>query len=206
MNLGGFPSLGTPSFFCSPRFLYVQGCPYDSKQCLSSESYLSKLAEADCVEKTASELRNFTPWVSWVEALRHFANVTGMAHRNRMQAKVLADHMWEYGCDFKFHMTSSNISWGDCFQWGPLFDWGFKTLAFYCPITCGCTSITVTNQDSRCPLPAGGCLERPSSGPSSGSGSGSGSGGPSGSGSSTGDGTPSGSGEGRPARGSASPR
>eukprot|EP00435_Cladocopium_sp_Y103_P069805 s1182_g34.t1 len=134
------------------EFIYVQGCPYDSRQCLASPKYLEKLSGTPCREMNASELRNFTPWVSWVQDLKHFAQVTGMEHNNRMQAEVLANHMWDYGCEFKFHMTSNNISWGDCFQWGPLFDWGFKTLAFYCPITCGCMATPITDQDSRCPL------------------------------------------------------
>ena len=152
--------------------------------------------------------RNFTPW-GW--GPQHLpSQVTGMEYNNQMQAEVLANHR-DYGYEFKFHITSNNISWGDCgwvsrtfflgwrfhkvsrwiqfcaipqekwdhslkapnktyavmwfflkwqlnqrFQWGPLFDWGFNTLAFYCPVTCGCmaTPITddLTDQDRRCPL------------------------------------------------------
>eukprot|EP00438_Fugacium_kawagutii_P034512 Skav213802 [mRNA] locus=scaffold1987:335296:344303:- [translate_table: standard] len=94
-------------------------------------------------------LRNFTPWVSWVDQLRHFANVTGPEHYNRMHAQVLADLMWDYGCDFKEHTTDADMVWGDCYEWEPLFEWGFKTLAFFCPITCGCAEKTLPEQENR---------------------------------------------------------
>lgn len=63
--------------------------------------------------------------------------------------QVLADHMWDYGCGFKEHVTGTNIVWGDCFEWEPLFQWGFKTLAFFCPITCGCAEKTLAEQENR---------------------------------------------------------
>ena len=47
-----------------------------------------------------------------------------MEHNNQMQAEVLANHR-DYGYEFKFHITSNNISWADCgwvsrtfFFWG----------------------------------------------------------------------------------------
>lgn len=40
------------------RFLYVQGCPHESGQCLSSKKYMEKLSEPDiCEDKSVEELR-----------------------------------------------------------------------------------------------------------------------------------------------------
>ena len=70
------------------------------------------LVHRDTCEMNASALLNFTPWVGW--GPQHLpSQVTGMEHNNQMQAEVLANHR-DYGYEFKFHITSNNISWGDC--------------------------------------------------------------------------------------------
>jgi len=140
------------------EFIFVQGCPYDTKQCITSEPYIEKLQQGSCTEKNASELRNFSHWTSWVNDLRRYADTPEIDQRKRMEVKILAEAMWEHGCDFKDYM--GNVTWGDCFFWGPLFDFGFKTVAFFCPDNCGCEVERVEEQDNRCPIPEGiGCAE-----------------------------------------------
>ena len=144
--------------------MYLQGCPVD--QCRTSQKYNQKITEGTCDEKTAEELRNFTPWVSWVSDLHRFANATGPEHQNQQIAQVVANAMWENGCDFKGYLNSRSIPWGDCFEWSALFDWGFKNMAFFCPTTCGCNAMAVSEQDNLCPIPhAGGCAHATSSNP-----------------------------------------
>ena len=33
-------------------------------------------------------------------------------------------------------VRARNVSWGSCLQWPSTFDWKWKTVEFFCPITC----------------------------------------------------------------------
>lgn len=141
--------------------MFVQGCPFNTGQCLSSSTYKAKLQEATCQEKSAEQLRGYAPWISWTSSLRRFGNAfnnSGELH-GQSETLLLAEAMWDHGCDFHQVLDAQNISWGTCYQWSPLFDWGFKTLAFFCPMTCGCDSTTSSEQDLRCPMPQGRSCE-----------------------------------------------
>ena len=58
------------------EFLHVQGCPYGKNSpCLSSAKFKETLQSTTCEEKSAEELRQFGPWISWITKLRAFAVV-----------------------------------------------------------------------------------------------------------------------------------
>jgi len=132
-------------------FLFVQGCPYGSKRpCQTSSEFQAVLQTTACVERTADELRSFQPWVRWIEQLRSYADVD-QGLDGQAEAKLLAQAMWDHGCGFGANLTAQNISWGTCVEWNPLFAWEFKTLDYFCPITCDCDNAP----GSSCPLPQG---------------------------------------------------
>ena len=55
--------------------LLVQGCPYGSgRACQVSESFLEQRQNGVCLEKNASSLQQFAPWVQWIEALTSYGN------------------------------------------------------------------------------------------------------------------------------------
>lgn len=62
------------------NFLHVQGCPYGrNAPCLSTANFKTTLDGTTCEEKSAQELREFGPWLSWISKLRAFAEIqTGM--------------------------------------------------------------------------------------------------------------------------------
>ena len=33
-------------------------------------------------------------------------------------------------------VRARNVSWGSCLQWPSTYDWKWKTVEFFCPITC----------------------------------------------------------------------
>ena len=54
-------------------FMNVQGCPYGRhRPCLSSAKFKATLQSATCEEKSATELRQFGPWIRWISQLRSF--------------------------------------------------------------------------------------------------------------------------------------
>ena len=46
-----------------------------------------------------------------------------------------------------------NMSLGGCFKWSNKFDWEFKTVEYFCPLTCRCTKDT--SDETSCPKPFG---------------------------------------------------
>ena len=96
------------------EFIFVQGCP--SKECLQTERYQSLLQQGSCEDLTVDELRNFTPWVSWVQQLRSYAASPGNQLPGQEEVGVLAEAMWDYGCDFKVPMSTINITWSSCLE------------------------------------------------------------------------------------------
>ena len=132
--------------------LLVQGCPYGpSRSCHLSEAFLEFRQNSVCIEQNASSLRQYPPWVQWIEALtsygNHAANLKG-----KQEALSIAQAMWDHGCGFQANLSAENISWGDCFSWNSSFEWEFKTPEVFCPVSCGCSRETV---DSACPQPFG---------------------------------------------------
>eukprot|EP00439_Symbiodinium_sp_Y106_P085825 s102_g29.t8 len=96
---------------------------------------------AVCKEKSAEELRNFTPWISWVNTIEAFSQEEGSL-MGKPEAARLAQAMWEHGCGFAANLSAEilgNISWGTCDQWNTTFDWHWKTDClfannqYYCP-------------------------------------------------------------------------
>jgi len=143
------------------EFIFVQGCPYSSKKCVMSDRYLTKLhdpQQSDCThQRSAAELRNFTPWRSWTQQLRAYANHPSNDLPGRKEVGFLAEAMWEVGCDFETALRLKNVTFGTHYVYNPPFHWGFKTLAYFCPQSAGCTSLPLVIQDNRCPMPFG-CL------------------------------------------------
>ena len=143
------------------EFIFVQGCPYSSKKCVMSDRYLTKLhdpQQSDCThQRSAAELRNFTPWRSWTQQLRAYANHPSNDLPGRKEVGFLAEAMWEVGCEFEHTLRLKNVTFGTHYVYNPPFHWGFKTLAYFCPQSAGCTSLPLVIQDNRCPMPFG-CL------------------------------------------------
>ena len=136
--------------------IFVQGCPYGSgRACQESESFLAFRQNTACVEQNASSLRNYAPWVRWIDALQTYGNLSANLSANlkgKEEALLIAQAMWDHGCGFQANLTAENISWGSCFGWNSSFEWEFKTLEAFCPVSCGCSRETV---DSACPEPFG---------------------------------------------------
>ena len=60
------------------NYFFVDGCPYGKKRpCYSSTQFQATLQSTSCQEKTAQQLRSSSVWISWVHALRNFANASG---------------------------------------------------------------------------------------------------------------------------------
>ncbi|CAE7199229.1 unnamed protein product [Symbiodinium microadriaticum] len=132
--------------------LFVQGCPYGpGRACQQSESFLQFRENSVCIEQNASSLRQFAPWVQWIEALTLYGNQSANL-KGKTEALAIARAMWDHGCGFQANLSAENISWGDCFSWNSSFEWEFKTLEAFCPLTCGCSRDTL---DSACPQPFG---------------------------------------------------
>lgn len=132
--------------------LLVQGCPYGSgRACQVSESFLEHRQNGVCLEKNASSLQQFAPWVQWIEALTSYGNQSATL-AGKQEALLIAQAMWDHGCDFQANLNAQNISWGNCFKWNSSFGWDFKTLEVFCPLSCGCSVQTL---DSSCPQPFG---------------------------------------------------
>ena len=138
----------------SGDFVQVQGCPYGkNRPCTTSSTFRAVLQSTTCQEKSAAELRNFGPWVSWITKLRAFANTPSNGTLpGQSEASSLAEAMWNHGCEFGNNLTAQNITWGDCFEWSAALGWDFKTLEYFCPMTCGCDRGKTT---SACPQPQG---------------------------------------------------
>ena len=79
------------------------------------------------------------------------------------EALALAQAMEDNGCGFIANLSAQNMSLGGCFSWANDFDWEFKTVEYFCPLTCGCGRST--SKETGCPRPLGkdcdqlrGCL------------------------------------------------
>ena len=138
----------------SGDFVHVQGCPYGrNRPCTTSSNFKAVLSSTTCQEKSAAELRSFGPWVSWITKLRAFANTPSNGTLlGQSEAYSLAEAMWNNGCEFGNNLTAQNITWGDCFEWSAALGWEFKTLEYFCPMTCGCDRGKI---NSACPQPQG---------------------------------------------------
>lgn len=131
---------------------FVQGCPYGSgRACQLSDSFLEHRQNGVCLEQNASSLQQFAPWVQWIEALTSYGNQSATL-AGKQEALLIAQAMWDHGCDFQVNLSAQNISWGNCFNWNSSFGWDFKTLEVFCPLSCGCSVETL---DSSCPQPFG---------------------------------------------------
>ena len=105
------------------------------------------------MEKEAHVLRDFAPWKAWIEEIRSYGRQTSGYLSGRANALILAQAMEDNGCGFIANLSAQNISLGGCFSWNSAFDWQFKTVEYFCPITCACS---YENQDgSSCPRPFG---------------------------------------------------
>lgn len=128
----------------------LQGCPADD--CRATPDFTSFRESSVCIEKNASRLRRFAPWVAWVETIRAYGLSPAQLDR-QADALLIANAMWENGCGFMQNLTDQNISWGSCFAWSSTFNWEFKTVEAFCPITCGCSE--THRAYTGCPLPYG---------------------------------------------------
>lgn len=105
------------------------------------------------MEKEAHVLRDFAPWKAWIETIRSYGRQTSGYLSGRANALILAQAMEDNGCGFIANLSAQNISLGGCFSWNSAFDWQFKTVEYFCPITCGCS--WATTWDTACPRPFG---------------------------------------------------
>eukprot|EP00438_Fugacium_kawagutii_P006779 Skav210670 [mRNA] locus=scaffold4685:23762:26756:- [translate_table: standard] len=136
-------------------FISVQGCPFgygsrDETNALEDTSEFTAYRESTgCIEKNASSLQQFSPWVKWIEAIRSYGESTADLH-GKQDALLIAQAMWDHGCGFGANLSAENVMWGDCYSWNHSFDWDFKTVETFCPQTCSCGA---TRRDSGCPRP-----------------------------------------------------
>ncbi|CAE7710759.1 unnamed protein product [Symbiodinium pilosum] len=91
----------------------IEGCPYgQTRPCWSTSTFKDTLEEALCVEKTPEQLRNFTPWISWVNTIQEFsqqdADLAG-----KSEAGLLAQAMWDHGCDFGANLSAQTLGRGE---------------------------------------------------------------------------------------------
>ncbi|CAJ1368514.1 unnamed protein product [Effrenium voratum] len=122
------------------NYVLTQGCAYASGDpCLLSNTYQEQRTSATCVEPDAAELRSTTSWASWVQTIQAYGNSAGNFH-GKAEALKLAEAMWDHGCGFGQNLTDENVTWGDCYSWSAALSWPFKTLEFFCPVTCDCRS------------------------------------------------------------------
>eukprot|EP00435_Cladocopium_sp_Y103_P047400 s633_g13.t3 len=132
------------------EFANIQGCPFNNGEpCRSSDAFRAYRQSATCFEMTAEELRNHTPWLKRIEAIRAYAESEGN-FEGKSEAWNLSQAMYDHGCDFRNNLTDMNITWGNCFGW-EYADWEFKTLDWFCPQTCNCPG----QGSDLCPQPNG---------------------------------------------------
>jgi len=134
----------------------VQGCPYGwgdlPRPCQETPAFKAFRENTHCVEKNASSLRLFSPWVKWIEAIRAYGESNASLH-GKPEALLLSQAMWDHGCNFGANLSAQNVMWGDCYSWNSsLFDWTFKTVENFCPESCSCDA---SRRDSGCPQPYG---------------------------------------------------
>lgn len=133
--------------------MHVQGCPYGrNRPCQSSAKFKAAVQSATCEEKSAEELRQFGPWISWISKLRTFGETPSRILLGQNESLLLAQAMWDHGCDFGNNLSAQNITWGECTEWSSALGWDFKTLEFFCPTTCSCDR---GKTNSACPQPQG---------------------------------------------------
>ncbi|CAK8991449.1 unnamed protein product [Durusdinium trenchii] len=135
------------------EFINVQGCPYLDGECRHVDAFEEYQEGGVCLEKDAVTLRNFGPWKAWIKTIRSYGEVESDALEEQEEALILAQAMEDHGCGFLAHLSSQNMSLGGCFRWSNKFDWEFKTVEFFCPLTCGCAK--ETSDHTSCPKPFG---------------------------------------------------
>lgn len=106
-----------------------------------------------CLDRNASTLRELGSWKEWIKTIRSYGESASDLLSGKSDALLLAQAMEDNGCGFLSNLSAQNISLGGCFSWDNRFTWEFKTLEFFCPITCGCSSDN--SQRSGCPEPFG---------------------------------------------------
>jgi len=145
------------------EFINVQGCPYLDGECRNIDAFAEYQKSGVCLEKDASALRNFAPWKAWINTIRSYATQESDLLGGRREALALAQAMEDNGCGFIANLSAQNMSLGGCFSWSNKFDWEFKTVEYFCPLTCGCGR--ATSEETGCPRALGkdcdqlrGCL------------------------------------------------
>ena len=103
-----------------------------------------------CVERNASTLRGSPAWRTWLRTIRDYASSDGAT--GAKEALQLAKAMEDEGCGFIGNLSAQNRSVGGCFHWTQP-GWEFKTVEFFCPVTCECGWSTPSN--ASCPRPFG---------------------------------------------------
>eukprot|EP00930_Biecheleria_cincta_P062955 TRINITY_DN4840_c0_g1_i1.p1 TRINITY_DN4840_c0_g1~~TRINITY_DN4840_c0_g1_i1.p1 ORF type:complete len:1144 (-),score=201.95 TRINITY_DN4840_c0_g1_i1:81-3512(-) len=141
----------------------TSGCPM--RACRGSKAYQDRLRTGFCSEDVPSRLRKEPLWINWVNNFRNLSrsaeNFTG-----RSELAIVAEAMWEHGCDFTARLTGENLSWGSCAAWNPQFDWSFETPSFMCPRSCQCFGQPPAGgRPSNCPLPEVQCVQYGGPGP-----------------------------------------
>ena len=106
-----------------------------------------------CLDRSAEALKDFAPWKAWIQAIRNYGSQESDALGEKEEALMLAQAMEDHGCGFLANLSAQNISLGGCFKWSNKFDWEFKTVEYFCPVTCGCTKDT--SDETSCPKPFG---------------------------------------------------
>ncbi|CAK8991445.1 unnamed protein product [Durusdinium trenchii] len=134
-------------------FINVQGCPYNDGECKASVPFQEHKESGLCLDRNASTLRELGSWKEWIKTIRSYGESASDLLSGKSDALLLAQAMEDNGCGFLSNLSAQNISLGGCFSWDNRFTWEFKTLEFFCPITCGCSSDN--SQRSGCPEPFG---------------------------------------------------
>ena len=98
-------------------------------------------------------LKDFAPWKEWIKAIRAHGMEPSDALGDKEEALILAQSMEDNGCGFLANLSAQNMSLGGCFKWSNKFDWEFKTVEYFCPLTCRCTKDT--SDETSCPKPFG---------------------------------------------------
>ena len=131
----------------------VQGCSYSlGRPCWLTTQWRDDRKASVCKEKSAEELRQSSQWAAWVEQLRTFSQ-SDADLRGKADASILAQAMWDHGCQFQANLTAEGIStdFGGCVNWNDnVFDFEMKTLENICPETCSCNT---NKRTTACPRP-----------------------------------------------------
>ena len=70
--------------------LLFQGCPYGSgRACQQSVDFLTFQENSICVDKNASSLREFAPWVQWVQALQAYGEANSSTLLGQTEALAI---------------------------------------------------------------------------------------------------------------------